>query len=56
MATKRRVSNSKKHIEIADRVDLWARKYKVDRDPYVSAVSVSPAVAVYSLTVQSARP
>jgi hypothetical protein len=56
MATKSRASNIKKHLEIADQVDIWSRKYKVDRDPYVSAVSVSPAVAVYSLTVQSARP
>jgi len=41
MATKRRVSNSKKHIELADRVDLWAREYQVSRDPYVSGLSSS---------------
>ena len=41
MATKRRVSNSKKHIELADQVDFWARKYKVSRDPYVSGLSAS---------------
>lgn len=41
MATKRRVINSKKHIELADQVDLWSRKYKVDRDPYVTGLSSS---------------
>jgi hypothetical protein len=41
MATKRRVSNSKKHIELADRVDFWARKYRVSRDPYVIGLSAS---------------
>jgi hypothetical protein len=41
MATKRRVSNSKKHIELADQVDLWARKYQVIRDPYVNGLSNS---------------
>lgn len=41
MATKRRVSNSKKHIELADQVDLWARKYRVSRDPYVTGLSTS---------------
>jgi hypothetical protein len=41
MATKRRVSNSKKHIELADQVDLWARKYQVSRDPYVTGLSSS---------------
>lgn len=41
MATKRRVSNSKKHIELADRVDLWARRYQVSRDPYVTGLSSS---------------
>jgi hypothetical protein len=41
MATKRRVSNSKKHIELADQVDLWARKYQVSRDPYVTGLSTS---------------
>ena len=41
MATKRRVSNSKKHIELADQVDFWSRKYKVDRDPYVTGLSSS---------------
>ena len=41
MATKRRVSNSKKHIELADQVDLWARKYQVSRDPYVNGLSSS---------------
>ena len=41
MATKRRVSNSKKHIELADKVDLWARKYRVSRDPYVTGLSTS---------------
>ena len=41
MATKRRVSNSKKHIELADQVDLWARKYQVSRDPYVNGLSTS---------------
>jgi hypothetical protein len=41
MATKRRVNNSKKHIELADQVDLWSRKYKVDRDPYVTGLSSS---------------
>jgi hypothetical protein len=41
MATKRRVSNSKKHIELADQVDLWARKYRVSRDPYVTGLSSS---------------
>ena len=41
MATKRRVSNSKKHIELADQVDLWARKYQVSRDPYVTGLSAS---------------
>jgi hypothetical protein len=41
MATKRRVSSSKKHLELADQVDIWSRKYKVDRDPYVSGLSAS---------------
>ena len=41
MATKRRVSNSKRHIELADQVDLWARKYQVSRDPYVTGLSSS---------------
>jgi uncharacterized membrane protein len=41
MATKRRVLNSKKHIELADQVDLWARKYRVSRDPYVTGLSSS---------------
>ena len=41
MATKRRVSSSKKHIELADRIDLWARRYKVSRDPYVNGLSAS---------------
>lgn len=41
MATKRRVSNSKKHIELADQVDSWARKYQVSRDPYVNGLSSS---------------
>lgn len=41
MATKRRVSNSKKHIEIADQVDFWARKYRVSRDPYVNGLATS---------------
>ncbi len=41
MATKRRVSNSKKHLELADQVDLWARKYQVSRDPYVNGLSTS---------------
>ena len=41
MATKRRVSNSKKHIELADQVDLWARKYEVSNDPYVNGLSES---------------
>lgn len=41
MATKRRVSNSKKHIELADQIDLWARKYQVSRDPYVTGLSAS---------------
>jgi hypothetical protein len=44
MAIKRRVSNSKKHIELADQVDIWSRKYKVDRDPYLSAVSGSGCI------------
>lgn len=41
MATKRRVSNSKRHIELADQVDVWARKYQVSRDPYVTGLSSS---------------
>ena len=41
MATKRRVSNSKKHLELADQVDSWAYKYQVRRDPYVSGLSTS---------------
>ncbi len=41
MATKRRVSNSKKHIELADQVDFWARKYRVSRDPYVNGLTTS---------------
>lgn len=41
MATKRRVSNSKKHIELADQIDFWARKYRVSRDPYVTGLSSS---------------
>jgi len=41
MATKRRVSNSKKHLELADQVDSWAYKYQVRRDPYVSGLSAS---------------
>ena len=41
MATKRRVSKSKKHIELADQVDSWARKYQVSRDPYVTGLSSS---------------
>lgn len=41
MATKRRVSNNKKHIELADQVDSWARKYQVSRDPYVTGLSSS---------------
>jgi hypothetical protein len=41
MATKRRVSNSKKYIELADQVDVWARKYGVSRDPYVTGLSSS---------------
>jgi len=41
MATKRRVTNSKKHIELADHIDLWARRYKVSRDPYVNGLSTS---------------
>jgi hypothetical protein len=41
MATKRRVSNSKKHIELADQVDAWAGKYQVGRDPYVTGLSSS---------------
>ena len=41
MATKRRVSNSKKHIELADQVDFWARKYRVSRDPYVNGLATS---------------
>ena len=41
MATKRRVSNSKKHIELADRIDIWARRYQVSRDPYVTGLSAS---------------
>ena len=41
MATKRRVSNSKRHIELADQVDSWARKYQVSRDPYVTGLSSS---------------
>jgi len=41
MATKRRVSNSKKHIEIADQVDFWARKYRVSTDPYVNGLSTA---------------
>ena len=41
MATKRRVSNSKKHIELADQVDSWAYKYQVRGDPYVSGLSTS---------------
>ena len=41
MATKRRTNNSKKHIELADQVDSWARKYQVSRDPYVNGLSSS---------------
>jgi hypothetical protein len=41
MATKRRVSNSKKHLELADKVDSWAYKYQVRRDPYVTGLSTS---------------
>ncbi len=41
MATKRRVSNSKKHIELADQVDFWASKYRVSRDPYVNGLATS---------------
>ena len=41
MATKRRVSNSKKHLELADQVDSWAYKYQVRRDPYVTGLSTS---------------
>jgi hypothetical protein len=41
MATKRRVSNSKKHIELADQVDSWAGKYQVASDPYVNGLSNS---------------
>jgi hypothetical protein len=41
MATKRRVSNSKKHLELADQVYSWAYKYQVRRDPYVSGLSAS---------------
>jgi hypothetical protein len=41
MATKRRVSNSKKHIELADQVDSWAHKYQVAGDPYVNGLSNS---------------
>jgi hypothetical protein len=41
MATKRRVSNSKKHLELADQVDSWAYKYQVRRDPYVTGLSAS---------------
>mgnify|MGYP006272238863 CR=1 FL=1 len=41
MATKRRVSNSKKHIELADQIEFWARKYRVSRDPYVTGLSSS---------------
>ncbi len=41
MATKRGVSNSKKHIEIADQVDFWARKYRVSTDPYVNGLSTA---------------
>ena len=41
MATKRRVSNSKKHLELADKVDFWSRKYRVATDPYVTGLSSS---------------
>lgn len=41
MANKRRVSNSKKHIELADQVDSWAGKYQVGNDPYVNGLSNS---------------
>jgi len=41
MATKRRVSNSKKHLELADQVDSWAYKYQVSRDPYTNGLSNS---------------
>jgi hypothetical protein len=41
MATKRRVSSSKKHLELADQVDSWARKYQVSRDPYTNGLSSS---------------
>ncbi len=41
MATKRRTNNSKKHIDLADQVDFWARKYQVSRDPYVNGLSTS---------------
>jgi hypothetical protein len=32
---------SKAHIQLADQVDFWSRKYKVDRDPYVTGLSDS---------------
>ena len=41
MATKRRASNSKKHLELADQVDSWAYKYQVSRDPYTNGLSNS---------------
>lgn len=41
MATKRRVNNSKKHIQLADQVDSWAYKYRVNRDPYVNGLAAS---------------
>jgi hypothetical protein len=41
MATKRRVSNSKKHLELADQVESWAYKYQVSRDPYTNGLSNS---------------
>jgi hypothetical protein len=41
MATKRRVSNSKKHLELADQVDSWAYRYQVSRDPYTNGLSNS---------------
>jgi hypothetical protein len=41
MATKRRVSNSKKHLELADQVDSWAYRYQLSRDPYTNGLSNS---------------
>lgn len=32
---------SKAHIELADQIDSWARKYRVSFDPYVTGLSTS---------------